>query len=56
MEQRFRLGHIHDLTESIAKLVQERYEFSPGRAGEPQVIPLLKRLSLITLAAHPATA
>jgi hypothetical protein len=36
-EQRFRLGHIHDLTGSIAKLVQERYEFSPGSASEPQV-------------------
>jgi hypothetical protein len=36
VEQRFRLGHIHDLTEAIAKLVQERYEFSPGRASEPQ--------------------
>jgi hydroxymethylpyrimidine pyrophosphatase-like HAD family hydrolase len=31
MEQRFRLGHIHDLTESIAKLIQERYEFAPER-------------------------
>lgn len=30
VEQRFRLGHIHDLTESITRLVQERYEFSPG--------------------------
>jgi hydroxymethylpyrimidine pyrophosphatase-like HAD family hydrolase len=39
VEQRFRLGHIHDLTESIAKLVQERYEFSAGRADEPQVTP-----------------
>jgi hydroxymethylpyrimidine pyrophosphatase-like HAD family hydrolase len=39
VEQRFRLGHIHDLTEAIAKLVQERYEFSLGRAGEPQATP-----------------
>jgi hypothetical protein len=39
VEQRFRLGHIHDLTESIAKLVQERYEFSPGLAGETQATP-----------------
>ena len=30
VEQRFRLKHIHDLNESIAKLIQERYEFSPG--------------------------
>lgn len=37
VEQRFRLGHVHDLTRSIAKLVQERYEFSPGRVCEPQV-------------------
>ena len=37
VEQRFRLGHIHDLAKSIAKLVQERYEFSPGHAGEPPV-------------------
>ncbi len=35
VEQRFRLGHIHDLTKSIATLIQERYEFSPGRVGEP---------------------
>ena len=39
VEQRFRLGHIHDLTESIAKLIQERYEFSAGLVGEPQVPP-----------------
>jgi hypothetical protein len=37
VEQRFRLGHIHDLTAAITKLIQERYEFSAGRAGEPQV-------------------
>jgi len=36
VEQRFRLGHIHDLTESITKLVQERYEFSAGRGIEVQ--------------------
>ena len=34
VEQRFRLGHIRDLTKSIATLIQERYEFSPGRVGE----------------------
>jgi hypothetical protein len=44
IEQRFRLGHIHDLTESIAKLVQERYDFSPGRSSEPQVKPSSQRL------------
>ena len=37
VEQRFRLGHIHDLAKSIAKLVQERYEFSPALAAEAQV-------------------
>ena len=26
VEQRFRLGHIHDLSQSIARLIQERYE------------------------------
>jgi hydroxymethylpyrimidine pyrophosphatase-like HAD family hydrolase len=44
VEQRFRLGHIHDLTESIAKLVQERYEFSPGRASESQDASSSQRL------------
>jgi hydroxymethylpyrimidine pyrophosphatase-like HAD family hydrolase len=39
VEQRFRIGHIHDLTESIGKLVQERYEFSPGVVSEPQATP-----------------
>jgi hydroxymethylpyrimidine pyrophosphatase-like HAD family hydrolase len=38
VEQRFRLGHIHDLTESVVKLIQARYEFSPGPAGEPQTV------------------
>jgi hypothetical protein len=37
VEQRFRLGHIHDLTESTARLIQERYEFSPGRVSEPEI-------------------
>jgi hypothetical protein len=35
VEQRFRLGHLRDLAKSIAKLVQERYEFSPGHESEP---------------------
>ncbi len=39
VEQRFRLGHIHDLTQSITRLVQERYEFSPGMARERQGTP-----------------
>lgn len=37
IEQRFRLGHIHDLTESIAKLVQDRYQFSPGPSADAGV-------------------
>lgn len=44
VEQRFRLGHIHDLIESIAKLVHERYEFSPGGAGELQATPSSQEL------------
>jgi hypothetical protein len=46
VEQRFRLGHIHDLTESIAKLVQERYEFSPGRGSEPGDASSSQRLEI----------
>jgi len=54
VEQRFRLGHIHDLTESIAKLVQERYEFSPARAGEQQATPSSQGpMSNRALVAHP---
>lgn len=30
LEQRFRLGHLRGLAESIAKLVEERYQFSPA--------------------------
>jgi hypothetical protein len=36
VEQRFRLGHVNSLAKSIAKLIQDRYEFSPGRGSEPQ--------------------
>jgi hydroxymethylpyrimidine pyrophosphatase-like HAD family hydrolase len=43
VEQRFRLGHIHDLSKSLAKLIQERYEFSPGLGPEPQDGPAAKR-------------
>jgi hydroxymethylpyrimidine pyrophosphatase-like HAD family hydrolase len=54
VEQRFRLGHIHDLIESIAKLVQERYEFSPGRGSESPVAPLQQAPeSRHALVAHP---
>ena len=41
VEQRFRLGHIHDLSDSLVKLIQERYDVSseppanfPEVAGE----------------------
>jgi hypothetical protein len=44
VEQRFRLGHIHDLTESIARLIQERYEFSPGAGSERQGTSSSERL------------
>jgi hypothetical protein len=36
VEQRFRIGHIRDLSNSIAKLIQERYEFSAEQIREPQ--------------------
>jgi len=36
IEQRFRLGHIHNLTEAISKLIEERYEFSPWQVDEMQ--------------------
>ncbi len=48
VEQRFRLGHIHDLPEPIAKLVQERYEFSPGGLGDEQAVPNGLALSALT--------
>ncbi len=38
VEQRFRLGHIHDLTDSITKLIQERYEFSAEISEQSQAI------------------
>jgi len=54
VEQRFRLGHIHDLTESIPKLVRERYEFSPSRSGEQQATPSSQGPACDrVLAAHP---
>ena len=31
LEQRFRLGHAHNISDSIIKLIRERYEVSPGR-------------------------
>jgi hydroxymethylpyrimidine pyrophosphatase-like HAD family hydrolase len=37
VEQRFRLGHIRDFAKSIAKLIQERYEFSPGYEFESRI-------------------
>jgi hydroxymethylpyrimidine pyrophosphatase-like HAD family hydrolase len=38
VEQRFRLGHIQDLSGSIAQLIRQRYEFSFGPISEPQKI------------------
>jgi hypothetical protein len=38
VEQQLRLGHIHDLTKAITKLIQDRYEFSPGRGSESEVM------------------
>jgi hydroxymethylpyrimidine pyrophosphatase-like HAD family hydrolase len=31
VEQRYRLGHIHDLSDSLVRLIRERYEVSPER-------------------------
>ena len=42
-EQRFRLGHIHNLAESIARLIEERYEFSPKNFGDAQTAPPARR-------------
>ena len=56
VEQRFRLGHIHDLTESIAKLIQERYEFSPDALTILRERALLKGLSLTVLLWRTAAA
>lgn len=36
VEQRFRIGHIHELSGSIAKLIRQRYEFSGGEIREPE--------------------
>ncbi len=44
VEQRFRLGHINNLAKSIVKLVQERYEFSPGLGGEPRLTSASHRI------------
>lgn len=38
VEHRCSLGHLRNLTHSIAKLIQERYIFSAGRAVEAQAI------------------
>jgi hydroxymethylpyrimidine pyrophosphatase-like HAD family hydrolase len=34
LEQRLRIGHIHDLSDSIGKLIRERYEFSAVQLPE----------------------
>ena len=48
-EQRYRLGHIRDLSDSLVKLIQERYEVSPASIGSSlnltspeKVLPLPK--------------
>jgi hydroxymethylpyrimidine pyrophosphatase-like HAD family hydrolase len=33
VEQRYRLGHIHDISDSLSILIQERYEFSPEQVS-----------------------
>lgn len=38
VEHQLRNGHMQDLTKAIAKLIQERYEFSPGLGIEPEVV------------------
>jgi hydroxymethylpyrimidine pyrophosphatase-like HAD family hydrolase len=37
VEQRHRLGHVHDLPESLGKLIQERYELSPHRVMQTTI-------------------
>ncbi|HYM07713.1 MAG TPA: HAD hydrolase family protein [Terriglobales bacterium] len=50
VEQRFRLGHIHDLTTSISKLIEERYEFSPRNLVETQpTTPAQQQEPLVTV-------
>jgi hypothetical protein len=39
VEQRFRLGHIKDLSDSLVKLIQERYEVSPEPITSSQTPP-----------------
>jgi hydroxymethylpyrimidine pyrophosphatase-like HAD family hydrolase len=34
VEQRHRLGHVHDLSNSLVRLIQERYEVSPERINK----------------------
>ena len=46
VEQRYRLGHIHNLADSLARPIQERYEFSPGQVRDSQILsipPVLRR-------------
>ena len=54
VEQRFRLGHIRDLTRSIGKLIQERYEFStaPEAEKESQFSPAEQNASAYALSAQ----
>jgi hypothetical protein len=53
LEQRFRLRHIHDLSESIARLVQERYEFTLERSMEAKLAGASRESSSLNVyAAH----
>lgn len=40
VEQRFRIGHIHEISDSIAKLIHERYEFSAERIDVSETEPI----------------
>jgi len=45
VEQRYRLGHIHDISDSLVRLIQERYEVSQEPInGSP--IPTVRTLRL----------
>jgi hypothetical protein len=37
VEHQLRLGYVHDFTNAVVNLIQERYEFSPGRGGEMKI-------------------
>ena len=39
LEQRYRLGHIHDISDSLIRLVRERYQVSSERIPSPPNSP-----------------